>query len=649
MDEGGRVKIRSRVHSRAWTSSLLPLALGLLLAGCVTPGAKQAGTSATNLITGLVPGAGAGSRKGLVVSSQPAEQPAAMRPLSAGTPPMATRTPQGLTALLAKRTANGDELIGELIAMRNAMQAERTSRVVLQFMGSVDNVNLARVNSRDVQGMLIEGAVNVALELARQAAMSIAFQSLEEHLTLITGEPGALAAETITLPSPAGMTRAQQQRAVTMAAMVIGARATNKVLQKAKRDFAGIETGYANLLDRREKAASVLFQVASRGTAARSELEKVLSPAEIEYLETTVSSMPLADFSRDLGAQNIALAYLEKTNPGAFSEYQAQSDRLMPAAEGYLRTVSGGVAFASMLTLFVQEVVSVARGKNAAEIVQLFPLALEFAKEMPALMPVAFSAVSEGVTLPFKPTKRFRVVDGTANAVELADAQEVFAELKRREAEPLLRDALFRSGGSSGLLHQLYMCSPSESGLLLDTAVPVAERERFAQTFLGSEQPRFSFVNAFDRPVDQLRARERDMGDNLLREDHRRRTDDRTLAFGNLQRKISDGGYQRWTDDQLMRLIYANREGMRARQATLQLGATMVRPVASAQSVFAYESLVNACRQALAKEGNPVVTPTAAPTPAARPPAARPAAPPAARPQRPRPANRPAPAPAAPR
>ena len=45
-----------------------------------------------------------------------------------------------------------------------------------------------------------------------------------------------------------------------------------------------------------------------------------------------------------------------------------------------------------------------------------------------------------------------------------------------------------------------------------------------------------------------------------------------------------------------MRMIFANREGVAA-QATLQLGELRIRPIPSAQSLFAYESLIDGCGQ----------------------------------------------------
>jgi hypothetical protein len=209
------------------------------------------------------------------------------------------------------------------------------------------------------------------------------------------------------------------------------------------------------------------------------------------------------------------------------------------------------------------------------------------------------------VTLPFKPSKRFRVADVTGAGVELPGAREVFAELAKRQVEPVLRGALFRNG-APGLLQQLHTCSPGEAGRLLDSAVPPEQRDAFAREFLGAAvAPRFSFGDLFERADADRSPRERELVSKLLAGDYSELVPEGLRPFSALQQGITGGGYRRWSDDQLTRLVFINRESVQARDATLELGEVTLRPVASAQTVLAYETLIDACRQQLQREAAP--------------------------------------------
>lgn len=511
-------------------------------------------------------------------------------------PPMRVpgRTNANMMALFAKGTVNGEELIGELRTMRETMQAQRTATAMTKLMGTMNGATPGNLQSGQFQDRLVGIAVDAMGELVKQYTVNLSYQALDAHLKTVLDNPSALRSETVRLPSPQGLNEVQMRRTLVMASLVVTARITGRMLKAADADFKSIETGYSDLLGRREKAATVLYELLSRGESARAELTRSLKPADINYTTSSLATMSVKDFSRDLGAQNIALAYLQRSDPKAFADYKAESDKLLPAAQGYLRTVSGCVAFASLLVQFSQEISDVARGKNATEVIALLPLISEFATAVPPLVPEAVKAIGVGVSMPFESSKNFRV--GSSSFEDFSTAKDVFRELDRRGASAMLQQGMFRRD-TSGLLHRMYMCSPVEAGRLLDTGLKDEDRDQFAQAYLEVSQPPFSFANLFEQPQQQLSPRERSLGDELLRSDYRQRADERRLVFSGLQKKLADeGGYKGWSDEQLLRLIFVNREGQ-ARHAEMQLGDVTVRPVANAQSVFEYESLVESCRR----------------------------------------------------
>jgi hypothetical protein len=530
---------------------------------------------------------------------QPGELPPAIKPLIAppGTNPLVTRPYASLQRLYAKREVNGRELVDELVAMRKAMKERRSAMAVTQFMGSMQGgaANLASGRSNTNLGKLLgDGALRVVEALVAQQLQAIGYQALDDYLGFLVGDPKLLPAERITLPPAQGLNAQQLQRGATMAALVVATRVTAKVLKQAKEDFAGLEVEYGGLIQRREEAAKLLYTVLAEKRGAT--LEKDFDGPDLAYLHDNVQRMSLQQFANDLGAQNLALRHLQRSDPKAYASYKAQADGLSGRTKGVLRTSAGVLAFGAMLVNFTQSVSAVAKDKQAAEIIGLMPMALDFISSAPPIIQHAIDAGAKGAEVLVNSDKRFRLVDAEGKVVEYAAAKQVFEQLaKQGDARQLLDESLFRDG-SPGLIYRLYRCDRAEAGRLLDTAVPAGERDRFASTYLSPEESRFSFANVFETPK-KGSVREEELGDELLRRDHRRSTDERTRSFSALQASTTKG-YTQWSDEQLLGLIFANREGQAA-HATLQLGDVRLRPVPNMQSVYVYESLVDGCREAV--------------------------------------------------
>lgn len=601
------------LHRRA-RGAVLGLPLGVLLSGC-------AGVDVGTVLKGNA-GALAQTLIQRVESRSAAASPNAPSALLAapGTPPLVTRSPVGLSELYNRREVNGRELIDELVAIRRAMKEQRTARAVASFMGSLDAGSAQLLSGGspgfDWKKLAGDAALKLFESVVAQQAQSIGYQALDDYLNFLINDPKLLPAERITLPSLQGLSAQQLQRGATMAALVVATRVTGKVLKQAQADFAGLEGEYAELMARREEAAKLLYTVLSERRGAG--LERDFNGADLNYLRDNVQRMTAQQFANDLGAQNLALQHLKRANPKSFEGYQAKADGLTGRTRGLLRTSSGVLAFGALLANFSQSVVAVAKDKNVTEIIALLPMGMDFVAEAPPLVKHAFEAGSRGVEVLSRSNKRFRLLDAEGKATELARAAEVFEALKAKgEPDALLGDALFRDG-APGLIYRVFQCDKAEAGRLLDTAVPAAERDRFAATYLSPDELRFSFANVFEAPR-QDHVREQELGDELLRRDHRRTTDERTRAFSALQSSVTRG-YAQWGDEQLMRVIFANREGQ-AQHATLQLGDVRLRPVPNMQSIYAYESLIDGCRESAT--GVPLAP--AAPRTPARP--AKPAAP----------------------
>jgi hypothetical protein len=509
-----------------------------------------------------------------------------------------------LRALFAKGTVSGNDLLSELLLMKAQIKRDRSTAGLQQWLGSAGVAPAAGGSGGGFFNDLMQGkfdptsVLNLGLKTAmsafenelRKSVAGVAYEALDTYFDLLTDDPEALAKETVTLPSPQDMSPQQMQRAVTMAAMVVATRVTARMLKQAQADLASLDDEYKTLVARREKAATVL-QEALAG-AGSDQARSTLTDADLAYLR----QLSLAEFSSDMGAQNLALRYLSAADPAAFGDYKAQEEGLSKRQQALMRTLLGTGAFGGLLVGYGKELAKLSQAKFG-EIVAMGPLALAFATEAIPVFQYAAAAWSDGAGVLLKSTKTYRVtVDG--KTVEVSDAEDVFKLMAQHGALPELQRSIFRDA-SRGLLLTVYNCDRGEAGRMLDVAVSQQRRTAFANTLRLEGAESFAFVNAFQAPPE--RRAEARLAEVLLASDQRRRTDQSSLAYADLQKSVADGskpGFMAWNDDQLLRLIFASRES-EPQYATLEVQGVKVRPVPSMRSLRAYEVLADTCRNQL--------------------------------------------------
>lgn len=617
-------EVGRRPAAAVWRLSAV--AIGLFLAGCVSLPANKGSTQEAppragdkGVTRGPV---GPGEVRIAIEPAARAEEP----PRSARPRPVTSRPMAKLQALFSMGTVSGEDLLLELRAIRTAMAEQRTANATTALLGSLQLAAKSGAPGRTGTGGTTKAGPNRTAKgqpapakgsgkasdvltaaglalldaLLDQYVATVAQAALDRHLASLIGQTGALAEERIALPSPQGLSEGALQRTATMAALVVGMRLTNRVLGQAQKDFEGVEGEYSALLRQREASAGLLYELLMQRSAgdaqARQALERSLPAKDLAYLDARVTGLSLREFSADMGAQNLALAYLRQTDPRAAQGYEAASADAVKRTQAYVRTVSGVAAFGGLLAAYAREISKLSRSHDAQQVVAALPFVVEFIKEVPPLVKVAASVGANGVVVDVGAgmfPKRFRVADA-AGSEDVSDAAAVYKQLKTRQADALLGSALFQDS-STGLLNRVWQCDARAAGFMLDQAVPDAQRSEFAQRYLAQDGADFLFADFFERPHRTGKARELPL--QLLGRDHRRNTSDATRSVAALQSQVAEG-YGKWGDEQLMRLIFANREGSAA-HATLQLGEVTVRPIPSAQSLYVYESLADRCRSAL--------------------------------------------------
>jgi hypothetical protein len=323
-----------------------------------------------------------------------------------------------------------------------------------------------------------------------------------------------------------------------------------------------------------------------------------------------------------------------------------KADDVVRRTTAYVRTASGVLAFSGLMLSFGQSILEVAKEKNIENLLTTLPLGADFLVAAGPLAEKAVKASFTGVTLPVDSAidtvlgqRRLFSVMLPDKTESVRSSKDVFTRLLAAGASDQFVSALFHED-SAGWLNRVRFCDPLEAGRMMDAAVRREQRTTFASDYLGwteVERARdFSFANAFSVPGETRR--EKELGGELLGRDHRKRHD--VLQLANVQIEVGQR-YGEWSNEQLLRLVFHNREGGAA-YATLDLGALSIRPLPSPEAVYAYESRVETCR----KVSDESVQPTPALIPAPEPAVVRTSAPAGA--VSPTPTRRAAPAPSRP-
>lgn len=520
-----------------------------------------------------------------------------------------------------KRQVSGEELLFELVAIRQAAGKLKSGAGLMDLLGAQDAASRPAANdSNAVMAELQMAAMRTALsamesQLDKMVKSGGSAQELDQYLGSLLEAKQALAEEKIELPSGSGLNAQQKRRLVTMAAMLVAMRLSNKQLDQARKDFAGIEDDYLKLIERREQAASLLYELLQQkqpgSPSAASSQAAGFSRADQDFLAQRSSSLSLKEFSNDMGVQNLALRLLRQRDPALYADYRAGVDRSSKRTQAYVRSMVGGAAFGSLVSAFGRQLLHIYKDKKNEEMLAAAPLVLGYGNEVRRGLGLSWDVTAQGIFPDLGKSMRaarFRLSQGE-QTLELSSAAEVMAELDKGEAGKLLREALFRDH-ALGLIYRVYLCDRAEAGRMLDRTIPAERRDLAARAYLNQpELQGFSFAASFSGRPDS--ARELELGDKLLRRDHRRLSDDSGGALAQIQRSVTERSRE-LSNDQLLRLIFANREGS-AMRASLDLGRVSLRAVPSMQAVYAYEAQVDGCRSSVASAASD--DPPSPPTP----------------------------------
>ena len=505
-------------------------------------------------------------------------------------------------ALFARRTVNGRELLTELMAVRGAASGGNFDDSLAGLMGR-SNPSV-RVGNRSKRAADLESQFRATFrQVFDKSTDQIAYRAVDDFFARLSSNGDVLARQTIELPDAKGLSRQQKQQVLVMASMVLGFKASNALVADSKKEFEELLTLYGQMIEQRQSAARLLLQAllvrdqAERTTAEANarELRRALSQEDLEFLQSFSQSTDVKTFAADLTAQNLALQYLRRQDPAAFSDYHAKSTRYVSRYSAYLKATLGAGAFAAFGGNFYRKAEGMVERSGTQGAILALPFAGDFVSELGELggnLQPAGRDIGSIFQRLFG-SGGFNIdIDGrrTVSGVSVVGALDQLATQSELE---IFRRNMIRSDGS-GYLNRLYACDASLVGDYFDRVVPREVRRDFAENYFGVKpETEFSFRNAFDGTI---KSRNRmTMVRDLLREEPSAKEPASSTgkAVADVQRYVTDAARE-MSRAEFMRLIYAG-SAEAPHQARLDLGRTGVAIAADDESVFVYESYIQGC------------------------------------------------------
>jgi len=511
---------------------------------------------------------------------------------AAGARPMASRPPAELDRLFTGGEVSGSQLLSELKTIRSAVAGGQLNAAMTSLMGDGMAVNPAALQGGgSFFGSVFSGATDVLLDML---VSHLSYKALDLYFANMSDNPNLLNEIKINMPKGDYLTPEVKQQVATLAGFLVAIKGSGKIIDASQNDFDAAKASYRKVMEQREQAARLLGKlVFQREGFAASEKEEsarkfvVLTPDQRAYLDYFRDRKP-EELLGDFQAQNIALQFMQKSDPEFMKGYRAEMQSLTTHHTAYARAATGTTSMLAFSALFLKRTKSL----------------LEKSKEQPATIAPVLSLASDGLGEVLSLGKRATTLfsnsdDFTEGSFALIKGQERTTGLSAGKLIGKLNDSGRKSltdnfvrNGTSGYLYQLYTRKPETIGNIADNATSKGDRAAFAKAYYDlDDAPDFCFLNKLDKSAN--RAGKRDLAKDLLMQVAK--TDalaDDEKALAKIQQAIA-GNVGKWDNSTLRQVVLANNQGSAA-SPSLRLGESeiIIIDVPGMQGLVDYEQIV---------------------------------------------------------
>jgi len=505
-------------------------------------------------------------------------------------------------ALFRKRTVTGADLLKELLALKSAVVSGSLDKGMTGLMGTSNGAESAE------QKAFLSEIMSSFGELWSPNLGNTAVKAADDFFKRVIGRKKLLAQQTLELPDPKELNRLERQQVLVLASMVMGFKVSNVIMDDAVKDLEKIDEMYQNLLERRMQAAKLLLDVMIERKRAEKtqaeqiarDLKRLMTKDDLALLDGLSASQELKSFAQDLGAQNLALRYMQRKDPKAYRSYRVTADRFVSEYSALLRAAGGASAFAAFGSGFAKKAREMVEESGLIMGTLNMPFGKEIIQEGGKL---SSSAVS--ITQSTGPWWKRLIGGGGFNVYQAGKpiAQDVSVSDVTSNLETLGAAAQFKkqmiAAKGVGYLNRVHACEPSLVGDYLDDVVPSEARLNFARTYYGlkSTAKEFTFRNAMDGAV-KSRGRKA-MTRDLLRRSSPKKSDAISQSIVAVH-EAARNNIEKMNRKQFMRFVFANARS-NPRQASVDIGEVKISLVPDRESVYVYEKYIQSCMKRFVK------------------------------------------------
>lgn len=420
--------------------------------------------------------------------------------------------------LLAGKPMSGRELLSELRILRGSFSTSNPLQALSSLFvppsqpsapakgaarGAPSPEANALANMLSSPGGMGASAASLVGDIALDMLINeLSYTAIDQFFGLMIDDKDVLAKVTVDVPDTSRLSPALRKQVLNLSAYLAAIKASGLMIDSSQGEFDAAKASYLRAVDIRQKAVKLLGEA----LVARDGLEKserddkkrgigaLNDPTHVALLEKFKDKRP-EDLLNDFEAQNVALAFAQKSQPELFKDYRIEVEQVKTHYGAYAKTVVGTSSMLGFGALFLKKTKQLIEKEGAGGALVLLPLASQGLNEIVTLAPRIKKTFDGGDDMSEGSFKIMAEGNDKPLKAQL-DAKKTLAALDS-DAVSQFKTGLLNSQGD-GLLYKLYKRSPKHAGILLDRLASKGARNALVKDYLRMEDATdFSFQNVY--------------------------------------------------------------------------------------------------------------------------------------------------------
>jgi hypothetical protein len=413
------------------------------------------------------------------------------------------RNPQEMETLFGQKTVTARDVLKELEVTRKAVAAQNLNMAMVSFFGQSNATPGAQTAQQGgffgklMSGDFLSAAVEATLDLL---ITDLSYKKLEEFFNTMSERNDVLDKVTVDLPNVASSNPQMRQSVLGMAAMIAAIKASSMMLEGNEKSLEAIKASQLKLMDTRRDATKLMAEAllqtnqldAKAQIAEFKNVEGVELGAEEKEFLNRFKGRPVDELLKDFGAQNVALDYLKRTQPGRWESYRSELVELKTRTNDYTRTAAGVTSATAFTVLFFKRAKTMLETGGLEGASAVLPLTIEGIKEAAGIGRKAMAGLFS-TNEPLQGTFLVRDKDGKIVRRGLS-AERALATVSKEDltafGSSLIRD------DTQGEYNKIYRVQPQGMAEIVDRLASKETKKKYAVDRMQiADATDFSFQN----------------------------------------------------------------------------------------------------------------------------------------------------------